>query len=432
MFEKYFNRIRLKIIGGDNTNSVILNMSTLATGSIIAKVIGFGLFPIITRLYLPADFGILSVFNSVISLLIPFSTLRYSITIPLPKNDGTALNIMVLCGLTTMILATFICVLFQLFGNIILSSLNMMEIIEYWWLLIVGFVGAGFYETLNNWAVRKKKFIQISKTTIWQVTSSTSAQIGLGFFGFGTIGLIIGTVINSGGGVISLFRYFYNDIRINFKHLTLNRLILISKYYKDLPIYRLPSQFLLVLSTKIPILYFAYNFEPDITGQLGLSLMVVGIPMGIIGTNTSKAYYAEIAKIGALRKDEISKLTKSIITRLGLISIVPIVLLMIFSTNLFQIFFGMQWELAGKITSILSIYLFFQFITSPIMNVFNVFNKQVMYLQVNIFRTLLLFIIFSISFYLEYDEINTIKLYSFLLSFHYVIIATQVFRLLRK
>src|SRR5690554_432400 len=75
--------------------SIFKNMAKLTAGTGLAKVIGVLSAPIITRIYLPEDFGVLSIFTSVIALIVPLGILRYSLALPLPKNDGLATNIAV-------------------------------------------------------------------------------------------------------------------------------------------------------------------------------------------------------------------------------------------------------------------------------------------------------------------------------------------------
>ena len=405
-------------------------MGILASGTGFAKILGFAAYPIITRLYSPSDFGILSVFTSSIAILVPFATLRYSVTIPLPKNDGLALNILTLGIGLTLILAAVLSFIFIAVGKPIFGFFNMVEIAEYWWLLVVGITGMAFYELLSNWATRKREFSPVAKTTIWQSFLSAITKIGLGWAGLKPLGLLIGDVISRSGGVVSLIRYFVKDFKDNIKHVSEKKISFLFRYYKDLPLFRLPSQFLLVFSTKIPVLYFAFKFGSEATGQLGLSLVVVGIPMGLIGSNTAKAYYAEIARIGANKKEKILALTTSVTKRLSLLSLIPTLILIFFSPFLFQLIFGRDWEEAGVFTSILALYLFFQFVTAPIMNVFNVLNNQSKFLQINLVRSFLLIIVFWLSFIFDLNAYVTLIIYSIILSFHYLIIGFQVKTLL--
>lgn len=43
-------------------------------------------------------------------------------------------------------------------------------------------------------------------------------------------------------------------------------------------------------------MFVAWLYDSEITGQLALSLMVLGIPIALIGSTMGQAYYGEIAK----------------------------------------------------------------------------------------------------------------------------------------
>ena len=420
-----------RFTGSASSHAVFKNMGILASGSAVGKMLSLGTYPVITRLYTPQDFGVLSVFTSVIAIIVPFATLRYSVTIPLPKNDGLAFNLVVLSAGLVLGISILLGLFFITAGDAIFGFLNMAEIADYWWLLILGVGGAAFYELFSNWATRKKNFAPVAKTTVWQSFLASSSKIGLGWLGVKPWGLLIGTVLGHGGGVISLLKSFLQDFRVNLHSISASKIALLTRYYKDLPLYRLPSQFLLVFSTKIPVLYFAFQYGSEPTGQLGLALVMVAIPMNLIGTNTGKAYYAEIARIGPNRKSEILALTKSITKKLSLLSLAPTLVLVLFAPLLFQLVFGSEWEQAGVFTSILAFYLFVQFVTSPLVNVFNVYNQQRKFLEINAVRIMLMGVVFTISYFMNLNVYETITLYTVIISLHYIFTGYQIFKIIR-
>ena len=52
--------------------------------------------PVLTRLYTPEDFGVLAVYASIVSVLVVVTSLRYELAIPLPADDNTAANLLLL------------------------------------------------------------------------------------------------------------------------------------------------------------------------------------------------------------------------------------------------------------------------------------------------------------------------------------------------
>lgn len=412
-------------------SSIFRNMTMLAWGSAVARLIGFVSVPIITRIYLPEHMGVLSVFTALTAMLVPFGTLRYSMAIPLPKNDGLATSLAVLCGFFLFVISALITLLFLVLAPAVLTLLSMGQLLPYWWLLPVAIAGTGLYELLINWAVREKAFKPLAKTRVWQSGIGVTVKIGLGFLGLKPLGLLIGQVFTQAGGIVSLLKSFNQKLKANFKRVSRKRMVFLLRRYADFPKYRLPSQFLLILSSQAPLLFFAWQFGAATTGQLGLALAMIALPITLFGRTTGQAYYAEIAKIGRRNPEKIYQVTKSITKKLFLGSIPPFLILIFLGPWLFQVAFGKIWREAGVFASILAVYLLTQFVSSPIVNAMNVFEKQKIFLMINLVRVVGMIIIFCISYSFFLSPDATMIVYSIGLSLHYIFTAYLVFRVIR-
>ena len=432
-----FSGIRNRIVKKWNTDSsvgsIFRNMCTLASGAGIAKVLAILTMPVITRLYLPEHFGVLAIFTALVAMLVPLATLRYTMAIPLPKNNGIALNLVGLCGLSLLATTLIALGIFGLAGPALLEVFSMEPLIPYWWLVPVGITGTGLYEVLSSWAVREKAFKPLAKTKIWQTVLGGTVKIGLGFLGLKPFGLLIGQVFTQTGGVLSLFQCFKKNFKDNYRHIKKKHILFLAKRYVDCPKYRLPSQFLLVLSTKAPLLFFGWQYGAETTGQLGLSLTMIALPMTLFGQTTGQAYYAEIAKIGKKYPEKIYTITRSITKKLAFISILPFLLLFFGGPWLFQVVFGEAWYQSGLFSSILSVYLLTQFVYSPVGNgLFNVFEKQFVVFLINLSRVFLILSVFFIAYVFKMNPYKALTLYSGTLAIQYFLVIYVVFKTIQK
>ena len=66
------------------------NVSKLALGTGIAQLITILISPVLTRLFLPEQYGIFALYVSLITILSVFSTCRYEFAIVLPKSKRRA------------------------------------------------------------------------------------------------------------------------------------------------------------------------------------------------------------------------------------------------------------------------------------------------------------------------------------------------------
>lgn len=432
----FLPQLRSRLIKKWHSNSsvgaIFRNMTMLASGSIAAKALGIFTLPVITRLYQPEHFGVLSIFTAITALIVPFCTLRYSMAIPLPRHDGMAATLAVMCGLCLLVNSSLVFVVFWLTAPALLGLLSMEQLLPFWWLVPVAVAGSGIYELLSNWAVREKAFKPLAKTKVWQAVIGSSVKIGLGFLGVKPLGLLIGQVFTQAGGIVSLLQSFQRKFRSSCRrHVTRKRMVFAFKRFADFPRYRLPSQVLLIMSTNAPLLYFAWRFGPETTGQLGLALTMLALPMTLFGQTTGQAYYAEIARIGKQDPEEIYKITKSITKKLFLISIVPFLILLAGGPWLFQFVFGEAWRQAGIFASLLAINLLPQFVTSPVMNTLNIFDKQGYYLQNNLMRLCLISIAFIVSYLWNLPAVFTAFIYVIFLFLHRCIVYFRIMNMIK-
>jgi O-antigen/teichoic acid export membrane protein len=412
--------------------SIIKNMAKLATGAGIAKIIALMATPIITRIYSPEHFGVLSIFTSIVGVLVPLGTLRYSMAIPLPRSDGMATNLTILCLLFLIFLAAIIFFLFWLFATPILSLLSMEQLLPWWWLIPIAIAGTGLYELLSNWAIREKTYGPLAKTQVTQRVIGSGVKIGLGLAGFMPFGLLVGQIFAQSGGIISLTKVFWKKFKENIHFVNQKRIVFLLRWYSDFPKFRLPSQVLMTLVTKTPMFYFAWHFGADTTGQFGLAMSILLLPMFLFGQSTGKAYYGEISKIGRKKHQEILKVTKSLTKKLFLVSIIPFSILLFFGPWLFQIVFGNPWKEAGVFSSILAINLLTMFVANPITHALTVFGKQQYYLQINIIRFLFVTMVFSVSYFFGLNSNMTLLAYSILISFHRFFIYLRILYIIKN
>lgn len=410
---------RHRLTGG-SSGSVFKGMATLALGSGLAKVIGLVSIQVLTRIYSPEHFGVLSVFTALLLILTPLMTLRYELAVPLPSRDGTAMTLMAVSTALLTLMTLFVGLLLWLAGPTLLAVISMEAITPYRAMLIIGLFCTGLYEVLLIWAVRRRAYPAIARTQLRQTVVGAVAKIALGMLGLMPGGLLAGQVVGAGAGTMTLVRTFRADVKRHWRQVTLRRAWRILRHYRAFPAYRLPSQLLQVFASQSPLLLTAAFYDAETTGQLGLALMTLALPMQLLGYTTSKAYYAEIASLGRKRPVEVRAVTRSVIKRLLALSIAPSLILLVFGEGLFSLAFGPQWELAGELAAVLAIYLLFQFIHAPASHLLSLFDRQRLLLMLNVQRTVLTVACFGSAQLIDLPITSVVLLYSVTLSAHYL------------
>lgn len=335
-------RLLSKAFGGSASN-VFKGMATLALGSGIARIIGIAAIPVLTRLYSPEDFGVLAVFSAMLSILAPLLTLRYVLAIPLPRHDGMAFNLLILSAFLMLIMTLSISFLLWAFGGQLLAVFSMEELAPWWWLIALGLLASASYEMLALWATRRRNYRVIARTSVWQSAIGSIVKIGLGLLALKPLGLLIGQVVASGGGVGTLFRGFGGEFKDNWRFLRWSRMRKAAWRHRGFPFFRVPSQFLLAISSQAPLLFMAVLYDAKTTGQFGLALMALGLPLQLFGRTLAKAFYAEAANLGNKQPAEVRRMAHAVIKRLAIFSPIPAIVLFLFGPMIFTLLFGDEW-----------------------------------------------------------------------------------------
>jgi len=407
------------------------NIAVVAGGNITARLIGIISAPIITRLYLPADYGIYSIFVSIFGIVGSLATLRYSVTIPIAESEKLSDNILKLCFFITSSLSLLLAVCVALFGDFFAAKCNTNRIIPYLWFIPIVFFCTGIYEALNNWALREKRFNLITRTKIRQSTSSATVKIGLGALGVSPLGLFIGQIADSAAGIGSLFSKLTRVKPSFFKHFSWHEIKFAAKRYKKFPLIQSWSQLLLALGAQLPVLLLGSFYGAKAAGIFGLANSVIHLPMDLIGQSVSQVYYAEISKYGKNNLQKIYALSISIIKKMFWIGLIPLGIIAAFGPWIFKLVFGTEWLDAGVYARILSILILFRFISSPVMNSLNVMEKQGIQLWLNLLRVILVFIIFYLANKIGFSAVNAVVVYSVSIAFFYLYVIIKTLKLLK-
>ena len=116
-------------------------------GTVLAQAIGILVTPIVTRLYLPDDYGILTSFNSVIAILIIIASFDYHKAIPLAKNDKQAINLIFLSLLILISITLSLFLVLYFFVFVVFDNLNLNDLLNFKFYLPLALFFMGAYNS---------------------------------------------------------------------------------------------------------------------------------------------------------------------------------------------------------------------------------------------------------------------------------------------
>lgn len=384
----------------------------ISGGTALAQIINILFSPVLTRIYTPEEFGVLTVYTSILALMTLIASLRYEWGIPIAPTTKKALNVLAASLLILTFVVSLITLSVYTFGDYILLSMSMNSIIEYKYFIPMGVFFVGLYNIFVQWAFREKDYKNLSKTKIIQSATQNFFKLLLGLFGMGSMGLIIGRIAGQSSGITAISKSLYTS-RINLKgSINVRDILWALKRYKNFAIFSAPGQLLNSGGVQLPVFFLTTMYDSTVVGYYGLANTIVSLPMILIGMSVADVYYSELANIKDTNPLQIRRLTLQLLQKLSLIGLIPLVALILFGPFLFSVVFGENWITSGVYAQIIAPLVFARLIFTPFERIFAVFEKQKISLMLDATRLLLVMTIFTIAGTIGLDSYKTVQIYS--------------------
>ncbi len=363
------------------------NLALLVGSSAAVNSIAILFSPILTRIYSPENFGVLAAFIGLLEIFSIIACFRYNLAIPLPESDHDGKMVFSLCLVAIVIVVLLSVALIWVWGGSILSSLSAEAFWPYVWWLPVGVLLVGLFDAMNYWGIRKNSFQPIASSKFVASLSAVGIQLSIGFGGGGALGLILGRVVGQGVGSLYLgYKLFSHKWRAGPSLFNVQDMSAIAVRYRRFPLFSTWSALFNISSGHLSTFFILFFYGPGIAGLYALTRRVIRTPLRLFGASLSQVFLGAAPE--SHRRGQLKELTELALRRLlgfGL----PVILVLGFAApEIFHFVFGAQWREAGVYTQIISPYIFFLFLTSPLGVLATVLERQ----KFDLFFQILLFL----------------------------------------
>lgn len=349
------------------------NSLYLVMGTVVTQAVPFILHPFLRRLYTPETFGAFALYLNFVSILVIVSSLRYEAAIVLPREEWESINLVALCGFLNLFTSGLTFLILFLFNEVICRLLNFpIAYSDYLYFLPVSILFFGLYQNINYWLTRQKAFRLASINKITRRGTEGIVQITSGKLGY-AFGLYLGDIIGNISNFISGWRQLLKT-NFNIREVSVERMLNISKKYREFPIYNL---FPTLMSTAAGILpFFIINkfYSTETVGFLDLSRLILMVPFALISQTFSQVIFQQIAEKKNKSETLINDLLPVFYT-VASIGIVEAVVVWLWGPGLFGLVFGDQYEISGQFARILMFSFFFNFIVSSFSSIYIALEK---------------------------------------------------------
>lgn len=402
-----------------------LHAARLAGGTAAAQAVSIVVLPILTRLYSPADFGVLVIVQSIATVVAIFATGRYEYAIVSEKVDSDAWSSVWL----VMLLSASVCAVLLsigISGVFILHAYSSYENVVAIVLLSSLLIGVtGIYQAFYFWANRNEKFGRMSINGVVGAVCVAIISIVLGLYSFGALGLLIGNIMGQISNTALLAWQTFSE-RGGLEYPGYNRIARAAKTHADFPRYLILAGVLQRVSAQMHIFILSTVYGAPVAGSLGIYRRVIGVPGRLIGNAVRQVFRQQAAKELNEHGECLDLYDRA--TRNLLYFGLPISLIMaIFSPYFFPLIFGEEWADSGRFAQLLAPMFLFGFVTSPVSSLIFVGNRPKYGLILQVILAVL-----SISFLLIGNAIGGLYVAVFAFGIAYCIKSTIEFTVARR
>lgn len=352
-------------------NDFLKSVMVLTSGTVIAQIISYMITPILTRIYSTEEMGDLGVYMRAVGFIAALATARYELSLPLPKSNSHSF---ILYRLSLRI-AGYILLACAGLGVVYL----MIRPFTWYELFFVSItlISSLFLVLINlgtNWSIRMKQFNKISFSKIMNSTASNLLRWLFGFLGWGSIGLLVATLI---GFFLSSLTFVKELFQLSRSHgsVSKKKMYVLSKEYRQFPLVSLPHVLIDLGRDLLVATLIITFFSKDIFGSFNHSYSILRLPLMVIGASIGQVFFNRCSTMINEGKDIYPLLRKTMVSLLGL-SIIPFGLIFFFGEPLFAFVFGSNWADSGYYSEVMSIWLMFNFVNSPVSSIPLILNRQ--------------------------------------------------------
>lgn len=322
----------------------------VGSGQLISQLVSVIIVPILSRIYADTAYGDTAFITSTASIVINLATFGLSSAIMKPEKLEDAKKVFTtafLLNATAATMLVMVCLIFQRQFSLFVISEDYSTALLLMWLYIIAFATNTLMTVYMN---KQGKYNKLFFNPIIGAGAQVLLAIPLGLLGFGYKGFLITYIISN--TVANAHMMWKNNPF--YRGYQLGHLLEVVKTYKDYILYQCPSNFIGTSAIEYPTQYLGRCFTTQQLGGYSLCVRVMKYPIRLIASPISTVYFRTATEYHREGKN-LAAFTYKMISRIFLISVVPVAVFIMTSKPLFAFVLGESWREAGALAGFLVI-----------------------------------------------------------------------------
>lgn len=397
----FFARAQQRVRRFAAASPVFSHIMTLVSGTVLAQMVAVLLNIPLARIYTDYDYGLFTLFTSVVAVGYAVAGLRYDLAIMLPKADVEALVVARLARrliVAMSLLFSAVCIVLSRVISVHYQSQVLAN-----WMMACGvaiFVMAEV-QNIQYWLNRKSDYKGIAANRFVQTVAVSAFQLVMALFVSGVSGLVLGTIFGHLLALI-LMRRRAGDLFVKVPE-GAPSLRAVAWRYRKMPLLN-GSNILVDAWRTNGINFLLANLSVGGLGQYNMASRMMMVPVGLIQGAISQVFFQKMAQV---KRGELYPLVAYTLKRLAVGSLVAFAVIYVLAPWAFTFVFGEQWQPAGELARALTPWMFMMTLSSPVANLFIVTESQQSLL---VFAIVYCVVPLGLLFFGDWDLLTTVRL----------------------
>lgn len=331
-------------------NSFFVSVFKVGSGQLIAQLMALVSVPILSRIYADTAYGDTALITSTAGLITTLSTFGLQSAVMKPEDDEECRTVYTTVFITNALISTTVTAVCAL----LIGRFQLMAVSESYplalaltWIYCILYSQSSLMTVYSN---RKKRYNRMFFNPIIGASVNFAVAIPLGLLGFGYVGFMLTNIMQY---LLLCIHMMWGDLPFK-KGYTLRDFRRVFVDYKDYVLYQYPSNFVGNFGIEYPTQYLGRVFTTQELGGYSMCVRVMKYPIRLIAAPISTVYFRTATEYHREGKN-LAGFTYKMISRILLISVVPVAVFIFVSEPLFAFVLGKAWRTAGGLAGFLII-----------------------------------------------------------------------------
>ena len=400
--EAWRRNLRLAVFGPFARK--VIGLSALTAAGQLSFVVAL---PVLSRLYTPTDFGIFTIYLSIVNIGGPLVGLKFDSAIFAARTRREAAATLALSLLTIVVMTSFAAVALFVFSDEVAAlaghSARRIQII-----LPLGLLLSGAWSTSSAWAIKSEATATLSIARFGQPALMTLLQLAAGLgTAAGGVSLVLAHLVShlSYSGFIflrTLSRRDFDDVDFwRWRSLALH-----ANRNRAFPSFVLPAQISALSVSNLPPLLLSLVYGAEIAGHCGIAYRLVSAPLTIASMPLGAIFTSVVSRSPSpATTDRLAR--KVFISNVFLVSL-PVLALGAVAPTLAPVALGGHWARAGQIVAAFALLGAAQSLAAPFTEITSIFRSQVLRMTIEVVTAVIVIAVIGLGALNSWPALQTI------------------------